>query len=197
MKKITIVFSIFLISSCTTVFYKIYGISTIISYSEKADKDFLKEVNSELDLTHIVSDSSQYCLLNNYGMNSSLRKNLSQPIQLFYFENDSLKSYHVNCTAKGGLGNINWNTDNRFEQFIPKSAVKLDSLKLSLQNLQSIYAAIKNDKKYTVIIFYTLMFKKIAKSGIKTVEKNVTLFNKNKESNIYIINTDKFYSTIF
>ena len=177
-------------------FYKIYGITPITSYSETSDMKFLTDLKSKLDYKHIVSDSSQFSSLGQFGISEKLAKDLYQPIQLFYFENDSLKSYHINCTAKGGLNNINWNTAQRFEQFIPKSAVQLDSINLTLSKLKLIYPSIKNEKKYTIVIFYSLMFQKISKLAMQTVEQNLERFHKVSETDVYFINIDRFYKNV-
>ena len=173
-----------------------YGVTPITSYSESSDIKFLTDLKSKLDYKHIVSDSTQFSSLGQFVLSEKLAKNLYQPIQLFYFENDSLKSYHINCTAKGGLTNINWNTAQRFEQFIPKSAVQLDSINLTLSKLKLIYPSIKNEKKYTIVIFYSLMFQKISKSAMQTVEQNLERFHKVSETDVYFINIDRFYKNV-
>ena len=196
MKIYFFLLSFFLLSSCSSVLYKMYGLTPITSYTETSDMKFLTDLKSKLDYKHIVSDSSQFSSLGQFGISEKLAKDLYQPIQLFYFENDSLKSYHINCTAKGGLNNINWNTAQRFEQFIPKSAVQLDSINLTLSKLKLIYPSIKNEKKYTIVIFYSLMFQKISKLAMQTVEQNLERFHKVSETDVYFINIDRFYKNV-
>lgn len=178
---------------------KLYGFETIKDFDEQKYLSFISDIKKQIDFTSIVSDSSQYVnfFLNEIKTNDYLvRKHFFQPVQILYFENKKLKSFHINCFAKGKLTNINWNTDNRFSTFIPKSAIDIDTLGVTLENYNNIYKEINlnSDKKYTIIIFWTSVIKKISKSAIQTVIDNLNAFNKVSDTKIYLINTDKFFA---
>ena len=83
-----------------------------------------------------------------------------------------LRSYHINCTAKGGLSNLNWNTDQRFETFPPVSAVPITPQMQNLSKIRDIYG-INDDSEYLIVVFWTNMLPKISKSAIETVKTNL------------------------
>jgi hypothetical protein len=129
-----------------------------------------------------------------------MNNGLSQPIQILYFDSTGrLISFHANCYAKGNLSGLDWNYDGRFEQFVPKSAIKLDSVYFSLNLIKDclkteINGNFKNSKlKYTVVIFWTLMFETLSKKAIDLAIKNISQFGKQEEVAIYLINNDKAF----
>jgi len=202
MKKKTVIYVIFIISillsSCSVILSKMYGIKQLNSFNEKEYNNFIAKINNDRCLSYIISDSSQYKKVINLGHTQKEKNNLGQPIQILYFEKNVLKSYHINCLAKGSLTNLNWNTDNRFSVFIPKTAVNIDSLKINLKDYINIYPNLKNrnDKRYTILIFWTLMLDKISYSAIETVFSNLKQYKKENETSVILINTDKYFSTI-
>jgi hypothetical protein len=117
-----------------------------------------------------------------------------QPVQILYFKKDSLLSYHINCTAKGGLSNLNWNTDQRFETFPPVSAVPITPQMQNLSKIRDIYG-INDDSEYLIVVFWTNMLPKISKSAIETVKTNLRENGAVNKSGIVLVNTDKFYVT--
>ena len=117
---------------------------------------------------------------------------LPQLQQILYLKKDSLLSYHINCTAKGGLSNLNWNTDQRFETFPPATAVPITPQMQNLSKIRDIYR-INDDSEYLIVVFWTNMLPKISKSAIETVKTNLRENGAVKKAAIVLINTDKFY----
>jgi hypothetical protein len=125
------------------------------------------------------------------------KKDFGQPVQMLYFEKNILKSYHINCYARGRLTNLDWNMDKRFSTFLPKTAVNIDTLTIKLDDYSKIYNEIKMDSKnYTIIIFWTFFLEKISYSAIQTVIENIYKFDKIDTIDFYLINTDKYFMTI-
>ncbi|MBX6361776.1 MAG: hypothetical protein IRZ03_17060 [Acidobacterium ailaaui] len=149
-----------------------------------------------IELKSFYADTTSYENVRHLSKDKILMKAFSQPIQILYFnKKDSLISVQANCYAKGGLTNLNWNTDNRFNQFVPKSAINVKSAELTLSDFSRCYPnnLISSDKKYTVIIYWTLMLEKISRSAIKMTIDNIRQFHKEKEVTIYLINNDKSF----
>ncbi len=200
MNKITgilIVLVVFIFSSCSVILSKIYGVNKIESFDKELYEDFIsKYENDQVNFKSIISDTIQYKSIINLGKDSMQRHSFGQPVQILYFENKKLKSFHANCFARG-ISNLNWNTDNRFSFFLPKTALEIDTLNLSLEKYNKIYNQINinSTKKYTVLIFWTLMIEKISNSAIETVINNINRFDKNNEIEVYFINSDKFFAT--
>ncbi len=165
-------------------------------FDKEKYKQFVFGINhNDIKLQSFYADTASYNKIRNLSKDKELIKTLSQPIQILYFnEKDTLVSVQANCYAKGGLGNLNWNTDNRFDQFIPKTAMNVNSARLTLSDFSTYYPNdISSDKKYTVIIYWTLMLEKISKSAMETVINNIHRFHKENEVMIYLINNDKSF----
>ena len=139
-------------------------------------------------------DISLNCRQNIFEKNKR-KQDMSQPIQMLYFQGDSLVSFQANCYVSGGVSNLNWNTDNRFDTFPPKSAINLDSLSLNFKSLNNCNSnfVVDNGRKYTVIIMWTRVLEKVSKTAIEQVISNISSFNKEREVEIVFSNTDKWF----
>ncbi len=190
-------FSIIFIS-CSSLLSKMYGIKQLDGFNKERYNDFISKLKATDKFYSLVSDTNQYNRVINLGRTAKAKNDLGQPIQILYFENNEVKSFHANCYVTGGLTNLNWNTEDRFSSFLPKSAVNLDSLTITLDDYIKIYPNILNhkNKKYTVLVFWTLMLEKISNSAIETVFANTKKFGKENETSIILINSDEYFSNI-
>ncbi len=197
MKKLLILSLILMtITSCTVLLSKMYGVDEIESFDADRHDTFVAKIREQISCEAIVSDTNQYKQVIKLGVDAKMCDVFGQPVQIIYFEGDKTKSYHVNCYAKGRLNNLDWNTDNRFASFLPESAVDISTILVGLSDYKKIYPIIKNDttKKYTVFVFWTFLLEKVSRSAIKIVTDNLVAYNKVDEADVYLINTDKFFS---
>ena len=165
---------VIILSSCSAIMSSMYGVKRIKRFDQQNYDNFIAKAKEYTDFVAIVSTHDQYRQLINLGQDSVEKKDFGQPVQMLYFDNGILASYHINCYAKGGVSNINWNTDNRFSSFIPQTAVKHSIGDKKLSDYTKIYPelASSSDKPYTILIFWTNMLPKISLSAIKTVADN-------------------------
>lgn len=182
-------------TGCSILMSKLYGIKEIKQFNEKEYLSFISEIKKQIDFATLVSDSNQYNRVFNIVKDAEMKKHFAQPVQILYFDKSNLVSFHINCLAKGSFTNLNWNTDNRFSTFIPKSAINVDSLAITLNEYSNIYNEINtnSDKQYTILIFWTLALKKVSNTAIETVIENLNKFGKAAETDLYLINTDKWF----
>ena len=173
-----------------------YGYKHLDSFDEAGYNKFKAYAEKESDCVSIIGTPMQRKNLILTHSDTIMKKNLFQPIQILYFHNDSMVSYHVNCQAKGALFGINWNTGNRFGAFPPETAIPESSKHLSLKNLQKIYPQINpsDNKPYTVLLFWTNMLHRISRSAFDTIIENIEDFDKKDSCSIYLINDDCFFS---
>lgn len=175
----------------------LYGYKPLKQFDQK-DYDLM--ITSVLDqdykISHIVSDYEQFDAYRTCIQDSLWQHQTAvQPVQILYFKKDLLRSYHINCTAKGGLSNLNWNTDQRFETFPPATAVLITSQMQNLSKIRDIYG-IDDDSEYLIVVFWTNMLPKISKSAIETVKTNLRENGAVNKAGIVLVNTDKFYVTL-
>lgn len=194
---ILLVFS-FLLPSCSGVISKMYGVKSLTKFDEEKIKAFVNTIDKgSIEMQSIYGDSISYTCSRNLVQSKTLKNGLSQPIQILYFDDtDSLVSLHANCYAKGSLTSLNWNTDNRFSQFVPESAVSLDSAKFTFTDVSQCYKQnykLSSTKKYTVVICWSLMLEKVSKDAIKTVIDNIKQFEKQNDVAIVLVNNDRSF----
>lgn len=185
-------------SSCSFLLKKSYGINDLTSFDKENYEDFLAFIPDTINYISIISSKEQFRSKIESGIDNNNKNDFGQPIQILYFNEDSLISFHANCHAKGSLRGLDWNINNRFESFVPISAVPIKHLDYTLNKTTYIYPEIKNkDKKYTIIFFWTNMMTKLSKEAFKIVMKNLSDNNIDKSQySLYIVNTDYYFSTI-
>lgn len=170
----------------------LYGYRSFKSFDETLYSKFISEIDdTALTIQPLVSDFSTSRSYRTICEDSLWQHFYSgQPVQILYFMNDSLVSYHVNCMAKGMFSNLNWNTENRFDCFPPASALKPPYIVPN--NVFGLYDINQKDK-CVVIVFWTTMFCKVSKSAVETVKSNIHRYRKSHEVIVYLINTDNYY----
>ncbi len=184
--------------SCNKMMKGMYGIKDLTSFDSIAYTKTTDAIKREYsgDIQFIVSDTTQFRRYRNLDL-GEYDHALLQPVQILYFENDALKSYHANCFAKGGVGNLNWNVDGRFDSFIPNSAINIDSIDVSNNLLSDIYHVKTDEKKVIVFVFWSNYLAKISESAIRLVLKNIEEANEVENTSVILVNTDYFYITAF
>ena len=182
-----------LLASCGVL----YDFKPIKQFDQKEyDKMITSVIDRDFKIKPIVSDYEQFDAYRTCIQDSLWQHQTAvQPVQILYFKKDSLLSYHINCTAKGGFSNLNWNTDQRFETFPPATAVPITPQMQNLSKIRDIYG-INDDSEYLIVVFWTNMLPKISKSAIETVKSNLRENGAVKKAAIVLINTDKFYVTL-
>ena len=121
-----------------------------------------------------------------------------QPLQIFYFnESGQLISYHNNCNT-GGFPKLNWNKNNQFVQFVPKTTIPVTDSVITLGILLPFIRPLSENtgisvSKYTVVVFWSGFMKKQSKELIRVVRENL---KKDSEhySKLYFVNVDNFFA---
>lgn len=185
----------FLVSmtSCQTLFKKMYGFNELQSFDTTMYVDFIKSFPSDFYFTPIVGTGEQSRQVSQFDtVNSWYRQQMMQPCQIIYFKGDSLVSFHANCLAPAKGFNLNWKYDHRFETFPPKSALAIDSMYVSLSDYRSVYPEISENDDYTILIYWTNVLQKVSRSAIMTAFENCKQFKQMQKCRFYFINSDKF-----
>lgn len=177
-------------------FYKVYGIELVDEFDESKYEFILAQLKSlypEGNITSLISTVNKFQQVNQSFADLG-SKNLSQPVQILYFENKQLVSYHLNCYARGSWkGNLDWNYDHKFDSYVPKSAYPIpDSMFAHLDDLLTIYGLERTSSQDAIILFWSNMFKKQVISAFETVVDNIKAHAKDVNPQIILINIDEF-----
>ena len=126
-----------------------------------------------------------------------------QPLQATYYDNAGrLISFHINCYASPGIpddSDFNWNQQNAFASFVPRTVAPVDSILPLNKHLSFIktfeYKPIDTTGfatfDYTVIVYWSKHYfgVKNSKNLIKIVSDNAALAG-NKKVNVIYVNSE-------
>ncbi len=196
---IFILFFSIILTSCTKVFIKMYGIKNPITVNE----DLILEIGKKYNVPKQESyelDTSYYSFLFSLDTTkyNSQVKNHYQPLQaLYYNKNGMLKSFHINCYA-GGFPNLKWNRNKIFSTFLPKQQAPIDSI-VSLNTQLKYFQKLSYTEDfsidsfdYIIIVHWSRFMGRQSKRLIKIVQKNAKLATEKKVKIIYV-NNDNHY----
>lgn len=185
------------LQSCKPILYKIYGIELMKSFDQEKYDKTLDFFNSQYDNNQILPYIGKDSVFKEYAnLDTTITNSLLQPIQILYFEENILKSFHANCFAKGSMtGNLNWNYDNKFDSFIPQSAISLEKNNINLSDIKRIYNINDKTQGITIIFFWTNFLRKNSMEAFKVITNNIKSYSMNNDIKIITINTD--YSFIY
>ena len=184
---------VILVSSCKSLGYKMMGVKKLEGFDKQTYESFMRRL-PEVDYVDIVGEAEQFWSVMSLTSDSTILHRIYQPIQILYFDKDSLVSFHVNCTAPSKGFNLDWNYQGRFESFPPHSPLEFEVCPLSLGDYRSIYTEIEESEGYSVIVFWTNMLYKFSRSAILSVVDNLKIYGQNLNIKLYLINNDKFFS---
>lgn len=182
--------------SCTPIFHKWYGIEALNEFDQEKYQKTLEELSLMYPgplLSYVGRDSMfrEYSLLDTTFGTATI-----QPIQVLYFERNTLKSFQANCYAKGSLlGTLDWNYDGRFDSFFPKSAINIEDKKLSLLDVKEIFQIHSKAEDFTVVFFWTHFLKRESLRAFEEVVKNIEASPTDKKPTVFLINTDEAFLT--
>ena len=191
-----IIVAALLLSGCTAIFSTLYGVRNLKTFEPEKCEKFASYVKREnISLSAHVSDSVQFDAYRLLSPDTTWQKQtLIQPIQMLYFHHDTLVSMHINCYAPGKLTSLDWNFDNRFGEFPPKTAVPLEGNGLSYRKLQQIYQLPESlNTEYQIVIFWTNMIRRISKDAVNTALDNIEKFHREADCDVFLINNDQFF----
>ena len=172
--------------------------------SEADLENFRKEFNLPKEKTfRLDTNYIQYLFSLDTAKYGTEIQNHYQPLQASYYDNTgTLISFHTNCYASAGIpddSDFNWNHQNAFASFVPKTVAPVDSILPLNKQLSFIktfeYKPIDTTGfaafDYTVIVYWSKHYLgvKNSKSLIKIVSDNTALAG-NKKVNVIYVNSE-------
>jgi len=169
--------------------------------SEKKHKRFLRKLGASYNHAFLIDTNYlNYLHLEDTVYMRLQKKNHAQPIQALYFGHQPYpEAWFINCYAPG-FPNLNWNVDNAFSTFPPKSPAPVDSL-LSFDQLFGVAKPLAGnalpkynaEQPYTVaIIWNRFMFKQSKRLNRQVIQN---LKNSGVPYRLLYINNDNIFAT--
>jgi hypothetical protein len=129
------------------------------------------------------------------------QKNLTQPLQVLYFDKSGrLISYLVNCSV-GGFPNMKWNRYGTYNQFPAAQSIELDTMNtlndhlLHINPLNNAPFPDLRTYDYTILVYWSGFMGRQSKHLVRVVQDNVGLAVGEKVMVLYV-NTDNFWSKV-
>lgn len=177
-----------------TIVLRLVGLQEIEVFSQR---DYDKSVEK---IKEIYPDSAQFIVSTReqFIAYSSLVEAdkqyvLTKPIQILYFKEDNLVSFHSSCNVPLDYWTwkLNWNEENRFEQCPPKSSMPV--LDIDLQQIKQLYQfSLEDEHQHTIIVFWSRIMEKQVYEAVRTIVKNNTLY-KEESPKLIFINVDQAF----
>lgn len=193
--RVTRCFSLFavllLLSGCSVLTKAIFGIEEIKKVDYKRIEAFLVESQQMVACTQIVASTSQVDSIIRLDLDSNQMQHRGQPVQILYFEDDSLFFWHINCYTQSGFLSYDWNNHGYFNHFPPSPTVVEDSHhSMTLDRYRTIIPELKSTTRYTVILQWCNVLPKVSIGAVKALATNIG--NRN-DCTVYLLNTDQWW----
>ena len=181
--KIFLCFACLLLNSCVLF----YGIKHR-THDEKAINNFLSDYSFDESIILKGESDTFYRKILNSCPDSSLLKNLLQPLQVHYFSKDFVwQASLINCYVFPGFLGLKWNKKGNFNSFPPKTHYDGNSCRDAPISLIK-KNPLDNPEGY-ILVFWDLYLKRQSKRLLRQVLKN----SKGKKHKLLMINNDEWF----
>ena len=185
--------SLLLTAGCSLIVKTAFGIDEIKEYRDTEVQSFLVESQRKVSCRQIVASIGQQDSLIRLDLDSTMMQHRGQPVQILYFDGDSLLFYHINCYTQSGLFQFNWNNYHSFDHFPPSPTVVVPHNKesMTLSNYTRILPFLKPFRRYTVLILWSNVTRKVSAKAVDAVATNIQGRN---DCSLWLVNTDQWWA---
>lgn len=186
--------------SCTPIIKLYVGIRNPKVMDDKRHAHYLKKIGAPEAEAYLIDTNYVHFLeVDDTAHFRVQKKNHYQAIQAIYYGHHPFQeAWFINCYAPG-FPKLNWNVDNNFAAFPPKTAAPLDTL-LSFDRLIGHAQAYKNhqkhqvgkDEPYTVVFIWNRFMFRETKRLHKLLKENLKLCK--EPYRIIYINNDNIFA---
>lgn len=180
-----------LLSGCSMMAKAVFGIDEIKKVDNKRIEAFLIESQRTIPCTQIVASTTQVDSIIRLDLDSNQMQHRAQPVQVLYFDDDSLIFWHINCYTQSGFLSYDWNNRGSFDHFPPSPTVVEDSHhSMTLNRYRTIIPELKSTTRYTVIVQWCNVLPKVSNKAVKAVATN----SKGRDDcTVYLLNADRWW----
>lgn len=185
--------SLLLTAGCSLIVKTAFGINEIKEYRDTEVQSFLVESQRKVSCRQIAASIGQQDSLIRLDLDSTMMQHRGQPVQILYFDGDSLLFYHINCYTQSGLFQFNWNNYHSFDHFPPSPTVVVPHNKesMTLSNYTRILPSLKPFRRYTVLILWSNLTRKVSAKAVDAVATNIQGRN---DCSLWLVNTDQWWA---
>ncbi|MBR6264335.1 MAG: hypothetical protein IKR05_14125 [Prevotella sp.] len=182
--------TMFLAGGCSLIVKTAFGIDEIKEYREEDVQSFLAESQAKIPCRQIVATVEQQDNLIRLDSDTTMMQHRGQPVQILYFDGDSLVFYHINCYTQSGFLRFDWNNKGSFDSFPPSPTVVPDwHGNMTLRNYCRHLSVPMPQSRYTVLILWSNVLRKVSAKAVDVVVDNVAGRN---DCTVWLVNIDKW-----
>ena len=169
----------------------VFGISEIEKFDNRRVEAFLKESQRKVPCTQLVAAVAQVDSFIRFDSDTTMMQHRAQPVQVLFFDGDSLIFYHINCYTQSGFLAYDWNNYGSFDRFPPSPNVIEDLCgSMTLPRFRALFPEVEVNTRYTVIILWSNVLRKISRGAVSAVSECITGCD---DCTVILVNTDKWY----
>lgn len=186
-----------LAAGCSVIAKVAFGIDEIKEYREDKVQSFLAESQRKVPCRQIVATVEQQDNLIRLDHDTTMMQHRAQPVQVLYFDGDSLVFYHINCYTQSGNNPLHydWNNKGSFIHFPPSPTVVPDwHGSMTLTEYSRCLPGLNTNSRYTVLILWSNMLRKVSAKAVETVAVNIDGQN---DCTVWLVNTDHWFVDYF
>ena len=174
MRRVLFFCIILLVSSlsagCSSVVKAVFGIEEIKEYRADRVSSFFANSLILMPCSQLVATVEQQDSLIRLDADSSMMQHRGLPVQILYFDGDSLIFYHISCYTQKGLFRADWNTHGSFGHFPPQPTVVPDPRGvMTLSAYARHLPGLKKDSRYTVVVFWSSVLPRMSEKAAKSI----------------------------
>lgn len=191
--KLTIVMlvTMLLFGGCAPLAKVVFGIDEVKKVDEERIASFLDESREKVSCSQMVATMAQADSLIRLDFDSTQMQHRAQPVQVLYFDGDSLIFWHINCYTQSGFLSFDWNNYGSFDHFPPSPSIVSDlHHSMTLDRYCAVLPQLKTTHHYTIVILWSNMLRKVSRKAVETVASNI---KGRDDCTLLLVNTDRWW----
>lgn len=181
-----------LFSGCAPVAKTLLGIREINEFDTELVDSFFKECMDDAIRGRLIASTEQTDNMIRLDIDTTMMHYRAQPVQILYFDGDSLVFYHISCFSQSGLLLLDWNQHGCFDKFPPAPTYVQDTHgSMRLTCYKEIFPQLESETRYSIVIFWCNVIRKASQKAVLSVTSNVT---GRDDCSIFLINTDHWWA---
>ncbi|MBR1834688.1 MAG: hypothetical protein IJ785_04190 [Bacteroidales bacterium] len=181
-----------LTAGCSVIAKAAFGIDEIKEYREERVQSFLAESQRKVPCRQIIATVEQQDNLIRLDHDTTMMQHRAQPVQVLYFDGDSLIFYHINCYTQSSSNFLryDWNNKGSFDRFPPSPTVVPDwHGRMTLTEYRRCLPGLASGSRYTILILWNNMLRKVSAKAVEAVAANV---KGREDCTVWLVNTDQW-----
>lgn len=178
-------------AGCSSVVKAVFGIEEIKEYEADRVSSFFASSRSLMPCSQLIATVEQQDSLIRLDADSSMMQHRGQPVQILYFDGDSLIFYHISCYTQKGLFRADWNTYGSFGHFPPQPTIVPDRYgAMTLSAYARHLPGLSKKSRYTVVVIWSSVLYRMSEKAVKAVAGNV---HSHDEVTVFLVNIDPWW----